>query len=143
MKRTKTKREMSMTTKTTKTIDQYADAFHAHLDYCERCKAEPFNLCKIGQDLLFADLPCIIDTLPSIDMARCLPCIGYSTLATQLLDENEKLEAENAKLRSGGMRIRGWFCLPCGGFMGEERELHETCIYCDRPKNPQPEPSVP
>lgn len=27
-------------------------AFHAHLDKCERCRKEPFNLCAVGAALL-------------------------------------------------------------------------------------------
>lgn len=28
------------------------DAFHAHLDACQRCENQPFDLCPIGQGLL-------------------------------------------------------------------------------------------
>lgn len=28
------------------------DAFHAHLDECEQCRDEPFNLCAEGARLL-------------------------------------------------------------------------------------------
>lgn len=30
-----------------------ADAFHAHLDICERCRTEVFNLCDEGARLLY------------------------------------------------------------------------------------------
>jgi len=25
------------------------DRFHAHLDICDQCKNQPFNLCKLGK----------------------------------------------------------------------------------------------
>lgn len=31
-----------------------ADAFHAHLDACERCRERPFDLCATGAQLLVA-----------------------------------------------------------------------------------------
>ena len=31
-----------------------ADAYHAHLDECVRCKNEPFNQCPTGAQLLEA-----------------------------------------------------------------------------------------
>lgn len=34
-----------------------ADAFHAHLDACERCAHRPFDLCEQGTQLLTAVEP--------------------------------------------------------------------------------------
>lgn len=28
------------------------DLFHKHLDNCNQCMNQPFNLCKIGSDIL-------------------------------------------------------------------------------------------
>lgn len=36
----------------TSPFEQARDAFHAHLDACERCAKQPFNLCTIGATLL-------------------------------------------------------------------------------------------
>jgi hypothetical protein len=30
----------------------WADRFHGHLDRCERCRTQPFDLCPAGQSLL-------------------------------------------------------------------------------------------
>ena len=30
----------------------YDVLFHAHLDACERCRTQPFNLCRFGNSLL-------------------------------------------------------------------------------------------
>lgn len=32
--------------------DRNIDAFHAHLDECEQCREEPFNLCPMGAELI-------------------------------------------------------------------------------------------
>ena len=32
--------------------DRLADAFHAHLDACQRCRDRPFDLCSSGALLL-------------------------------------------------------------------------------------------
>ena len=34
-----------------------AEAFHAHLDECARCRNGPFNLCNRGAELLRATTP--------------------------------------------------------------------------------------
>ena len=31
-----------------------ADAFHDHLDACEQCRENPFDLCEVGKPLLIA-----------------------------------------------------------------------------------------
>lgn len=31
---------------------QELDNFHRHLDGCERCGSQPFNLCPVGNELL-------------------------------------------------------------------------------------------
>jgi hypothetical protein len=33
-------------------LDAKKDAFHKHLDTCERCKCNPFALCPMGSKLL-------------------------------------------------------------------------------------------
>lgn len=34
----------------------FDDPFHRHLDVCERCREEPFNLCLVGRVLLEAQV---------------------------------------------------------------------------------------
>ena len=34
------------------TASDPAKEFHAHLDVCERCERQPFNLCPIGARLI-------------------------------------------------------------------------------------------
>lgn len=33
---------------------KFTDAFHAHLDQCEQCERNPFDLCMVGAALLRA-----------------------------------------------------------------------------------------
>jgi len=35
-------------------LDTEIFQFHQHLENCERCREQPFNLCSDGQHLLFA-----------------------------------------------------------------------------------------
>jgi hypothetical protein len=41
-------------------------AFHAHLDKCERCRSQPFNLCDHGVALLRLAVQSIGDSLQPV-----------------------------------------------------------------------------
>ena len=34
------------------TLNEMRDKFHAHLDECERCRNQPFNLCPTGAAIM-------------------------------------------------------------------------------------------
>ena len=54
--------------------------------------------------------------------------------------EKEVLRTENAWLRKriaeleNAIVLTGWKCPACKGFNGEEKQRHDTCIYCPAPR---------
>lgn len=52
---------------------------------------------------------------------------------TELLEENRSLKARIAELENG-LIIKGWKCTYCKAFVGEEKEIHLECIWCDKPR---------
>ena len=48
--------------------------FHAHLDRCERCRTQPFNLCAIGAELLRTAVP---EPAPESERFLCPRCGEY------------------------------------------------------------------
>lgn len=60
-----------------------------------------------------------------------------------LVDANAKLVAENRRLHAEleeyrrGITLRGWWCMGCDRFNGEEREKTDACRRCDAKKPEQ------
>jgi hypothetical protein len=44
------------------------------------------------------------------------------------------LRAQVAELEAGGIIIKGWWCLYCDTFNGEEKELRADCRHCGKDK---------
>jgi hypothetical protein len=61
-------------------------------------------------------------------------CVGRS----DLIEEIFQLRKEIRDLRAAGLRVKGWWCMHCYIFNGEEKEALYECRACDRPKTPPP-----
>ena len=73
------------------------------------------------------------------DPIGCIPVSLAEAIEVLIAQRDEwkriALEAQAQVSRlSSGLHIRGWWCMHCSGFVGEEKELQSACIYCDKPK---------
>jgi len=80
------------------------------------------TITGVGRDVL-------IDRIRSLEYER-----------DALIARAEKAEADAARLTTkvaeltSGIVIRGWWCLPCSSFNGEEHSKRHDCRSCGRPK---------
>ncbi len=61
-------------------------------------------------------------------------CVGRSDLIKEIFALRDEVRA----LRASGLVIKGWWCMLCDRFNGEEKEVRDECSRCGRPKKPQP-----